>query len=458
LADIAQNNVWKFSMECESLIKDRALWDGEKFHLWKDCPNEMRALVEVDKVNDWNGKQITLCLGGIDGTVTFSGVAFTKHPRDDEAKIDRLAANQDEVAARAWDTEDAPDRYFAYVPAEAKGPGGKKSLRKFPLASVEKKDYDPAILRNALARFSQAKLPASAKAGVRAKILSAIRSWNSAHPKDKINVSDTAAELVAGFSSISEDGHYHALLKDLTCLSSGTPEHVHSARVLDVGPPLEGLLTTAYLVVPGQPASTLEHNHIFRLGDATVAHEPRNGGSKGEGGGEMNWKELAAVLRKIAAELQESNPEAAKHVSDQADLVEKSSASQDVAAQVAAQVEAKLKGGEYVAKAEHESAVAAAKAAGRAEAEAAAKELAVKEAKAKEAMEKRLERLKTEVGVAASDELRADLAALPDGEAGEKMFAAMVRVASLAKPDAKNGLMGNAPKGGNEQLSVAGLV
>src|SRR3990172_6267620 len=52
-----------------------------------------------------------------------------------------------EIAAKAWDTEDAPDGLFAYVPTEAKGKDGKKSLRKFPLASVEKKALDPAILR-----------------------------------------------------------------------------------------------------------------------------------------------------------------------------------------------------------------------------------------------------------------------------------------------------------------------
>jgi len=73
-------------------------------------------------------------------------------------------------AADAWDTADAPDEFFAYVPEEAKGPKGKKSLRKLPLASIQRRDYDPAIVRNALARFSQTDLPESARKEVLAKI------------------------------------------------------------------------------------------------------------------------------------------------------------------------------------------------------------------------------------------------------------------------------------------------
>ncbi len=58
-------------------------------------------------------------------------------------------------AADAWNTADAPDKFFAFVPEEAKGPDGKKSLRKLPLASVQKKDLDEAIVRDALSRLPQ---------------------------------------------------------------------------------------------------------------------------------------------------------------------------------------------------------------------------------------------------------------------------------------------------------------
>lgn len=62
-------------------------------------------------------------------------------------------------AADAWNTADAPDKFFAIVPDEAKGPNGKKSLRKIPLASVQKKDLDEAIIRDALSRLPQTDLP-----------------------------------------------------------------------------------------------------------------------------------------------------------------------------------------------------------------------------------------------------------------------------------------------------------
>jgi len=73
-------------------------------------------------------------------------------------------------AADAWDTVEAPDRLFAFVPV-----GKPKSERKLPLASVQKKGIDPAIVRNALARFKQTDLPANVKGRVLNKICAAAR-------------------------------------------------------------------------------------------------------------------------------------------------------------------------------------------------------------------------------------------------------------------------------------------
>jgi hypothetical protein len=69
------------------------------------------------------------------------------------------AATNTLAAADAWNTADAPDKFFAIVPDAAKGPNGNKSLRKIPLASVQKKDLDEAIIANALARLPQTNLP-----------------------------------------------------------------------------------------------------------------------------------------------------------------------------------------------------------------------------------------------------------------------------------------------------------
>jgi hypothetical protein len=75
------------------------------------------------------------------------------------------------LAADAWNTADAPDEFFAYVPDSAKGPDGRKSDRGIPLASIQKKDLDEAIIRDAVSRLPQATtIPDSAKAGVLRKI------------------------------------------------------------------------------------------------------------------------------------------------------------------------------------------------------------------------------------------------------------------------------------------------
>jgi len=55
--------------------------------------------------------------------------------------------------ATAFETADAPDDCFAIVPEAARGPRGDKSLRKLPLVSVEKKEFDAAIVKNALRAF-----------------------------------------------------------------------------------------------------------------------------------------------------------------------------------------------------------------------------------------------------------------------------------------------------------------
>jgi len=89
---------------------------------------------------------------------------------------ENLQNSQTFQGADAWDTADAPDKYFAYVPESAKGPDGNKSERKIPLASIQKKDLDEDIIRNAVARLPQADIPSSALPEVRRKIRAAAHS------------------------------------------------------------------------------------------------------------------------------------------------------------------------------------------------------------------------------------------------------------------------------------------
>jgi len=98
------------------------------------------------------------------------------------------------LAADAWNTADAPDKFFAVVPDEAKGPDGKKSLRKLPLASIQKKDLDADIVRNALARFNQTDFAGTgvSKDEAQAKICSAAKQFDIQ--------SDVCGTVKGGFS------------------------------------------------------------------------------------------------------------------------------------------------------------------------------------------------------------------------------------------------------------------
>jgi hypothetical protein len=110
---------------------------------------------------------------------------------ENESSLPVIAALADEVLAKvapelakadAWDTADAPNRFFAYVPK-----GGPPSARKLPLASTQRKDYDPAIIRNAIARFSQTQMPAAYRGKARKKICAVLNSWNHGHTDQKID-------------------------------------------------------------------------------------------------------------------------------------------------------------------------------------------------------------------------------------------------------------------------------
>jgi hemerythrin-like domain-containing protein len=67
-----------------------------------------------------------------------------------------------------------PDECFAYVPPEAKGQDGKKSLRSLPYKNSDG-SVDEGHLRNALARFNQTDIPSAGKAGVLSKLCSAAK-------------------------------------------------------------------------------------------------------------------------------------------------------------------------------------------------------------------------------------------------------------------------------------------
>ena len=103
------------------------------------------------------------------------------NPQTKEAVLDEL------VDKAVWSPdEDWPDSCFLYVPEEAKGSDGKKSLRKLPYKSPDGK-VDLAHVRNALARLPQTEgIPEDVKARIKRKLQAMLgRESSDYEPKSK---------------------------------------------------------------------------------------------------------------------------------------------------------------------------------------------------------------------------------------------------------------------------------
>ena len=96
--------------------------------------------------------------------------------QDPENKLGQKMEGGNEMKTTQASFGDAsfPDECFAYVPPEAKGADGKKSLRSLPYKNADG-SVDPDHLRNALARFNQTEIPSAEKAGVLSKLCSAAK-------------------------------------------------------------------------------------------------------------------------------------------------------------------------------------------------------------------------------------------------------------------------------------------
>ena len=450
----SSKNRWCVSGEWEYLSEAIALWDGEKAVSYEDASEEMLSLIKPGTVEDFNGKPMALLCGGLDGEVLFTGCALTKYPADKNARIIQTAASEkvlklnfgwqndkdrqeaaimfsDETAASAWNTEDAPDSLFAYVPPEAKGKDGKKSLRKFPLASKEKKGLDPAILRNALARLPQSSLTPAEKKAAKTKILSAINSWNRSNPDEKITVS-AKASVIIGQTEPSEDGHVHDITSNLGIMPN--EGHSHWLALTDYDPKtgaLEGYTGSAYL--PSDPSTpysrSVEHAHLIELGsgNSTAACAAIVVPPDVEEKGKMNKEKLLKFLRDQAKELTATAPTAAKAWESFADELARAGQDEELTKKVEETIAARITSGDLVVKAAHEAAVASAKKAGKDEVQ---KEIADKEKKDKEIAEAKERRVKAIADakldpkfVLGKDRtIESVTAGFPTDEAGEKAF------------------------------------
>jgi hypothetical protein len=177
--DVAVVDDWTF--EHVAFVNKGAFEDVEALDWWQGDPKKWLALAAEFQSHAETGSvdpSLRLMTDGAPNRLeSMQGADETNTPKGGISLTNESSPDSNTYqGASAWDTADAPDKFFAYVPAEASGLDGKKSLRKIPLASVEKKDLDPDIVRNAVARLPQADIPSGDLADVRAKIRSAAHS------------------------------------------------------------------------------------------------------------------------------------------------------------------------------------------------------------------------------------------------------------------------------------------
>lgn len=393
LAEIAgESNPWRLSIECEYRVSECALWDGEKFYPWIELSEEQRKLVLPNTVDAMDGKEMGLICGGEDGHVLITGCALTRRPRDKGAEIQQMAAGEIPQGAifinAGWKSTDD------YM--KARGHGDLLETGQATGGGTVKKPAKGSIVKAAL-----------------------------------------AAELTIGRTSPAEDGHVHDILRDLTVMPAA--EHSHCAIVKDVDlaeGTVKGATNSYYQSIynaGGSYVGSTEHSHTFALGPAAV--RTAQGGETHREEVAMKPKELAAWFRKQAAELKGTNAEAAEKLEHTAAEMEKNLAAGDAEEVVAA----RIKAGDLIPKAQHETALAEAKKAGHDE---FAKELADKEeAKkaAEQALASRIEKVKAakldpKFTLGVNKTIETEIASMPAGEAGDKRFAeALADWAVLAK-------------------------
>jgi len=83
----------------------------------------------------------------------------------------------DDYTPESWGDASFPDSCFLYVPPEAKGEDGSKSLRKLPVRNKDGTLSCPHV-RNALARLDGADIPDSAKDAIRSKLHKLMKQCN----------------------------------------------------------------------------------------------------------------------------------------------------------------------------------------------------------------------------------------------------------------------------------------
>lgn len=220
---------WDMSMECGHRWSEATFLYRNEFIPAKDAEKGMKECVEPMAIRDYKGHSLAACLGGLEGSVSFWGVGFTRDPADKAAKADithYLGSNNQEAASK---------KVF-FMPLQ------EFSARELELASltVDKK------------------------------------------------LNELASISIIGETAPADDGHKHLLLSNLTVLpakSSQGSSHTHHLMEYHVGrgtnPALTGVTDVHHETVPvisgatetnlssgNSPVNYLAtvHSHLVQIG------------------------------------------------------------------------------------------------------------------------------------------------------------------------------------------------
>lgn len=125
-----------------------------------------------------------------------------------EAKVQGLVAG-DETVDVDFGEADFPDSCFAYVPEEARGEKGKKSLRKLPYKNKDGSVNLPHV-RNALARLDQTDgIPPTEKARIRKMLQALLKKEDPNYQASNEVASPSAVDLIAKTEDLVRAHHSH---------------------------------------------------------------------------------------------------------------------------------------------------------------------------------------------------------------------------------------------------------
>jgi len=187
---LKKKETWLTSMECGHKWSESCfLYEGEFIPL-KDAEQGMLQCVGKNQVKPYKGKELTVCLGGLNSTVDFWGLGMTTQPADGDAEIlAMIAASSMELASQK--------KFFMPLRFE-----------RTPIVRDEARKINPDDRRKAM---------------------------ELAHINVDKSINEMANLTILGETQPAEDGHTHQVLSDLTIVPSNGHTHYSSTMNISRG-------------------------------------------------------------------------------------------------------------------------------------------------------------------------------------------------------------------------------